>query len=106
MGGAMVDIQDSLAEKKRIKDKERANAGKGWGMGKQLMEKMENKFTSALVLSLAEKKVIAEIQKTKLQLEKDVMTDNIQNEVNYSLLRMFDYLDKPEPKCEMKYESF
>ena len=34
MGGAMVDIQDSLAEKKRIKDKERAYAGKGWAMGK------------------------------------------------------------------------
>jgi hypothetical protein len=70
------------------------------------MDKMEKKFTSDLVMSLAEKKVLAEIEKTKLLLEKDVMTDNIQNEVNYSLLRMFDYLQKPEPKCEMKYEGF
>jgi hypothetical protein len=29
IGGAMLDIQDSLAEKKRIKEKERAYAGKG-----------------------------------------------------------------------------
>lgn len=56
-------------------------------------------------MTVAQKKVLAEIQKTRLNLEKEMMSDNLNNEVNYDLLRMFDYLNQTDPKINFKYEE-
>ena len=106
MGDALGGIEDIMREKKRIKEKARATASVGFGKLTGLMDRIEKKITTDLVSNIAEKKVLAEIKRTKLQLEKEVMTDNIQNEVNYTLIRMFDDLNQPEPKCDMKFEGF
>jgi len=64
------------------------------------------KIREDLNFEVSQKKVLHDIQRERIKLEREVITDNVHNEVNSTLLNMFDYLNHPDPKCNMKYEAF
>ncbi len=61
MGDILVDIEETMREKKRINEKARATAAVGFDKSTGLMDRIEKKITTDLVSNITEKKVLAEI---------------------------------------------
>lgn len=66
---------------------------------------LKDKVVENLKSGIIQNKIVAEVTKTRLILEKEIMNENIKNEVNYELLRKFDYLKQNDPKIHFKYEA-